>query len=121
MSEHEQREAIAHRQAVELMTQWNKLKAAEEAAKTASSAEVVERSEYTRMLAEALKVPIGSRVSVTRKVGYKMGGKMQTKTYEVTSFALWGSSSLRLWGRTVKRDGSLGENFEIGTDWKRVE
>jgi len=115
------REAIAMLKAESLMAQWEKLTAAEESAKQAKTIEQQERQRYTDMLAEALNVKIGMRVERTRKVGFRNGGMIQTKTYEVTRYSLYvNATSLCLWGRTVRKDGTLGDVFEIGTDWKRV-
>ena len=115
------REALAKLQAADLMAQWETVEATEQAADEARKAVIAARQKYTAMLAEALNVRVGMRVTQTRKQGYVNGGTLVTKTYEVTDFSLYfGPTNLRLWGRTVRKDGSLGERFEIGTDWQRI-
>lgn len=113
------REEIAKIQAEGLMEQWEALKAAEIAQKQAEEFTCTQRGKYRDMLASALGVRIGTRVSVTKRHGCGPKAQMRTSIYEVSKIVVYGATALSLYGRTAKKDGSLGEVHNIGTDWKR--
>lgn len=116
----QEREEIARLKADNLMAQWEVVKAAKVAADAAMDAHIAERLKFTEMLAGALNIKIGMRVTKTVGPTWKRHNTM-VKTYEVNKYAvLYNPTQLTLWGRTVKKDGTLGEVFEIGTGWERV-
>jgi hypothetical protein len=114
----ERREEVAQLQAERLMAQWEALQAARAATVTAKKYEASERQKYTDMLASALRITVGMRVTTTRRTWKRK--EATTKTYEVTHYTLDGATTLSLTGRTVRKDGTIGAVFEIGADWKRV-
>lgn len=113
------REAVAKLQAENLMAQWETTCAAKDSLNAAKATYSLEHDRYTEMLAAALNVTVGMRVTRTR---HRHGNQVpRTQTFEVTKFALYLPTTLTLWGRTVRKDGTMGEVFDIGTDWERAK
>ncbi len=116
--EAKKREEVASLQAVDLMVQYDILTAAnqavEDAKKTASEA----KTKFADMLAAAYKITVGMRVSVTKRTWKR--AEPTTTVYEVIGWNHWAGANLTLKGRTVRKDGSLGDAHDISGDWKRV-
>lgn len=121
LSRERQREEIAELQATDLMRQWECFQAEKKAETDAHKAQVEAHDKFTRMLAEALRVKIGMRVSVTKSHGYGQKKTMRTTVYEVTYFSHYRGATLNLKGKTVLKSGALGEVRDIDSDWQRVE
>jgi len=84
-----------------------------------------EREKLEGQLATAIAAKLGIGIgSIIRTVStHGWGEKVHkvTRRYHVTkiSYEDWGTSreSLRIWGRTVRKDGSLGETCSVWREW----
>lgn len=114
------RAILAEKSAV-LVEAFDLLSSATAKAAEAEDAEKVARAAYTVLLAEAAGLKIGSRVTRTRDVGWRPNRKIQVQTFEVTRISLEGFSDLYLYGKTVLKNGALGETHNIGISWELVK
>jgi len=115
------RESVAQLEVEGLVTQWDVVVAAKRTEKEAQEAHKQERDRYKAMLAEALGVTVGMRVTRTKERSWR-DKTLVTQTFEVTGWKLTVSPAmLSLHGRTIRKDGTLGETHEIGSRWERVK
>jgi hypothetical protein len=83
-----------------------------------------EEKEKTQQLAaaiaESIGLKIGSVISTERKEGFGNDAKVKKRRYIVTSFTYRGYADppLEISGRTLKKDGTQGERFNIWQDFK---
>lgn len=117
--EQAKREEVARLQATELMAQYDAMTAADEAVKAADKTASEAKTKFADMLAAALKITVGMRVSVTTTSSWSRKTS-RTTVYEVVRWTHAGGANLTLRGNPVRKDGTLGEQHDISSDWKRV-
>ncbi len=118
----EEREAVANFAIEGLVEQWEGVQSATQERKLAVEAEALSKRQYADSLAAAFKISQGTRV-YTENRRHKRGTytKVQVRIeYEVTRWVFYGATSLCLYGRTIRKDGTLGELREIGTSWRKA-
>jgi hypothetical protein len=104
-----------------LLRSFDSLIDAEDAKKAADKEHRDAKQSYTDTLAGLAGVKIGSRVTRTRTIGRIRSKREQTQTFEVGGIFLSGYTELSLRGKTVLKNGSIGEWHDIGTEWELVK
>lgn len=71
-------------------------------------------------IAEGLGVRIGTIVTVTTERGYGIEKQRVISRYRVCeiNYCNYNPKLLRLWGITLRKDGTDGEKHEIWSDWE---
>jgi len=74
-------------------------------------------------IAKTMGVSIGSVVYTEQKEGYGDKGKLLKRRYRVEKIIEggWRNKGITLWGRTLRKDGAVGERKEVWREWKVEE